>query len=96
MKEFFVYILASKKNGTLYVGMTNNLLRRVHEHKHNLVPGFTRRYGVHRLMYYEHFRHADAAINREKKLKRWRRQWKVDLIEKDNPSWEDLFGRLAQ
>lgn len=96
MREFFVYILASKKNGTLYIGMTNNLNRRVYEHKQNLVPGFTSRYGVRCLVYVERYEHVDDAIRREKQLKSWNRQWKIELIEEDNPHWEDLFDRSLE
>ena len=87
----FVYILASKRNGTLYVGVTNDLIRRGWEHKNDLVDGFTNRYGVHNLVYYE--QHADIreAILREKRLKRWRRAWKIVLIERENPTWRDLW-----
>ena len=93
---YFVYILASKKNGTLYIGMTNNLLKRVDQHKKNLVEGFTRRYGVHRMVYYEQFRDVWHAIAREKRMKEWQRQWKINLIEKDNPDWDDLFDKLVE
>ena len=91
----FVYILASKRNGTLYIGVTNNLLKRVDQHRNNLVEGFTARYGVHRLVYYEQYRNAGDAINREKQLKKWDRQWKLALIEKGNPEWRDLFDELV-
>ena len=93
---YFVYLLASKKNGTLYIGVTNHLIKRVYEHKNNLVEGFTKRYGIHNLVYYEQFRQIDDAINREKCLKKWNRQWKIDLIEKMNPEWEDLYDGLVQ
>ena len=83
--------MASKKNGTLYTGVTNDLERRVYEHKNGLVDGFTKEYYVHRLVYYERFDHADKAISREKCIKKWRRQWKLDLIEEFNPDWEDLY-----
>jgi len=94
-KLYFVYILASKRNGTLYIGMTNNLLKRVDQHRENLVEGFTAKYGVHRLVYYEQYHNADDAIKREKQLKKWNRQWKLELIEKDNPQWRDLFEELV-
>lgn len=94
MKDYYVYILASKKNGTLYIGVTNNLLIRVYEHKNNLVPGFTSKYNVHRLVYYEHTNDVYAAITREKQLKKWRRKWKIQLIEDENPEWRDLYDEL--
>ena len=90
MKAFFVYILASERNGTLYIGMTNNLERRLYEHKHHLLKGFTDRYNVVRLVYFEQTYSVDAAIAREKQLKNWRRAWKLELIEKENPEWRDL------
>ena len=92
---YFVYILASKRNGTLYIGVTNNLLQRVDQHRNNLVAGFTAKYGVDRLVYHEQYGSAAAAINREKQLKKWRRHWKVELIDKENPQWRDLFDELA-
>nr|WP_236782722.1 GIY-YIG nuclease family protein [Anaerohalosphaera lusitana] len=94
MKSYFVYILASKRNGTLYVGVTNNLRRRMWEHKNGLAEGFTRAWGVGRLVYFERFDHVDCAIRREKQLKKWRRRWKLELIEKDNAGWEDLAERF--
>ena len=89
---FYVYILASKRNGTLYIGVTNDLERRTYEHKNNLVRGFTSRYSVHMLVYYEIYADAYTAIAREKSLKHWRRLWKLELIEKHNPNWIDLCG----
>ena len=91
---FFVYILASRKNGTLYVGVTNDLARRVSEHKAKIVPGFTRQYGVDRLVYFETFDSILDARAREHALKRWRRAWKIALIEKLNPEWRDLSEQL--
>jgi putative endonuclease len=91
---FFVYILASKKNGTLYIGVTNNLARRLTEHKGKLVPGFTRQYQVDQLVYFEAFSSILEARAREHALKRWRRAWKIALIEKLNPDWQDLTDRL--
>ncbi len=96
MKDYYVYILASKKNGTLYIGVTNNLLRRVYEHKNNLVPGFTSKYNVHRLVYYEQTNEIYAALTREKQLKKWRRKWKIELIEEHNPEWRDLYEELME
>ena len=89
-KTYYVYILASKRNGTLYIGVTNDLERRLYEHKNNLVDGFTKRYSVHNLVYYEDVNDVNAALQREKQLKRWTRKWKVELIEKINPEWRDL------
>jgi len=96
MKEYFVYILASKRNGTLYIGLTNNLLKRVHEHKNDLLNGFTKKYSMHMLVYYEVFRNINDAITREKRMKKWDRQWKIKLIEKSNPEWEDLYYNLMR
>lgn len=95
MKEYCVYILASKKNGTLYIGVTNNLLKRVYEHKNNLVEGFTQKYNVHKLVYYEKYDDIYGAISREKRMKKWKRQWKIELIKKFNPDWKDLYCNLA-
>jgi putative endonuclease len=92
--SFFVYILASKQNGTLYVGVTNNLARRMLEHKGKLVPGFTRKYGVDLLVYFEIFDSILEARAREHSMKRWRRAWKIKLIEEFNPDWDDLTDRL--
>ena|ERR1700743_1531579 len=92
--EFYVYILASKKNGTLYIGVTNSLARRVEEHKAKLVPGFTRQYGIDLLVYFETYHSILEARAREHALKRWRRAWKINLIEGLNPDWRDLSGEL--
>jgi putative endonuclease len=94
MKVFYVYILASKKRGTLYIGVTNDIARRIYEHRTGATDSFTRRYGVFRLVYFETFPTAVEAIRREKMLKRWNRQWKIELIEKDNPEWFDLYRSL--
>lgn len=91
---YYVYILASKRNGTLYTGVTNDLRRRVWEHKHDLVKGFTKEYGVHILVYFEQTEDVEEAILREKKLKKWRRKWKLDLIEGQNPGWDDLYQEI--
>jgi len=96
MNQYFVYILASKRNGTLYTGVTNNLNKRVYEHKNNLFDGFTKKYNVHNLVYYEVLTNIDDAILREKRIKKWKRQWKIELIEKDNPSWIDLYEQLTR
>jgi len=94
-RQFFVYILASRKHGTLYIGVTNNLLRRVHEHREGLLPGFTRKYGVKHLVCYEAYQDVGDAIGREKALKEWHRDWKTALIEQSNPEWTDLYPGLA-
>jgi len=93
-KNFFVYILASQRNGTLYVGVTSDLVKRVWEHKNKLTEGFTEQYDVNRLVYYEHFPDAQNAIRREKRLKKYNRKWKIDLIEEANPEWQDLYEVL--
>ncbi len=92
---YYVYILASEKNGTLYIGVTNDLIRRVYEHREAVVDGFSKRYGVKRLVYFETHDSIEAAIKREKKLKHWRREWKLNLIERDNPDWFDLYPNLG-
>ena len=92
--RFYVYLLASKRNGTLYIGVTSDLLKRVHEHKNNLVEGFTKKYNVHKLVYYEATEDVNSAITREKQLKKWKRRWKIELIEKKNPEWRDLYFEL--
>jgi putative endonuclease len=94
MREYFVYILASKRNGTLYTGVTNDLLRRVYEHKNDFVKGFTKKYGVHTLVHFEQCYDCDAALEREKHIKEWKRGWKLELIEKVNPLWQDLYDEL--
>ena len=88
--QYHVYILASKKNGVLYIGVTNDLERRINEHKNKIVKGFTSRYNVDKLMYFEQYSNINRAIQREKKLKKWNRKWKIDLIEENNPEWMDL------
>ena len=95
MKDYYVYILASGKKGTLYIGVTNDLARRVWEHKTDAVPGFTKTYGVKLLVWYEVHNSIEAAIRREKTMKRWYRDWKIELIEKENPRWQDLYETLA-
>lgn len=94
MSTYAVYILASKRNGTLYTGVTNNLLRRIWEHKNNIVEGFTKKYNVHLLVPYELFTDIRLALAREKGIKQWTRAWKTQLIEKDNPLWKDLYFSL--
>jgi putative endonuclease len=91
MKEPYVYVLASKQNGVLYIGVTSDLPGRMAEHDHGLIRGFTTRYGVKRLVYYEFHESMDEAIKRESQLKKWRRAWKVRLIESMNPEWTNLF-----
>jgi putative endonuclease len=93
--SYFVYILASRRNGTLYIGVTNDLVRRMSEHKGKFVPGFTRRYGVDKLVYFEAYASILEARARERALKRWTRNWKLALIEKVNPQWRDLTDELA-
>ncbi len=95
MKNYYVYILASQKNGTLYIGVTNDLIRRVYEHKQKLVSGFTAEYDVGKLVYYEQTESVEAAIMREKQLKNWHRQWKINLINQHNPSWDDLYDDIC-
>lgn len=94
-KQPAVYILASEYNGTLYIGVTSNLIQRIWQHKNDLVEGFTEKYGVHSLVYYELCDQMVTAIEREKQLKKWNRQWKIDLIEKANPTWKDLWEELV-
>ncbi len=94
--QFWVYILASRPGGTLYVGVTNDLVRRIYEHRQGLVEGFTRRYGVKMLVYYEPHDTAAAAIQREKNIKHWSREWKIDLILSMNPEWRDLYRDIVQ
>jgi putative endonuclease len=90
-----VYILASQRNGTLDVGATSDLARRVYEHKEGAIEGFTKDYGVHTLVFYEFHETMNDALTREKRIKKWRRQWKLDLIEQNNPQWRDLYQDLA-
>ncbi len=94
-KDFYVYIMANKRNGTLYVGVTSDLVKRVYQHKENWVEGFTQKYGAHQLVYYEHHDTTESAIKREKRVKKWRRQWKMALIEKANPNWIDLDTQIT-
>ncbi|MFH1076156.1 MAG: GIY-YIG nuclease family protein [Pseudomonadota bacterium] len=93
-KEFYVYILASKRNGTLYIGVTSDLIKRIWEHKNKYVDGFTKEYNVDKLVYFEQFLDPETAIKREKRLKKYNRKWKLDLIEKMNPEWIDLYNGL--
>jgi putative endonuclease len=95
-KQPAVYILASKRNGTLYVGVTSNIAARVWQHKSTVVEGFTNRYGVHQLVWYELHESMQSPIQREKQIKEWKRRWKLDLIEGENPEWVDLYHRLIE
>ncbi|MEO0128565.1 MAG: GIY-YIG nuclease family protein [candidate division WOR-3 bacterium] len=93
-KQYYVYILANKTNKVLYIGVTNNLERRIYEHKHKLVPGFTKRYNLTKLVYYEFTNDVKSALYREKQLKNWHREWKIDLINSYNPEWKDLADEI--
>ena len=95
-KQFYVYILANKRNGTLYLGVTSDLVKRVWQHKNGWVQGFTKKYGVKKLIYYEIYETAENAITREKQLKKWRRAWKLELIEEQNSQWRDLYDDICQ
>lgn len=94
MNNYFIYILSNKKRGTLYIGVSNNLKRRLYEHKNGLVDGFTKKYNIKILVYFEATSNIQSAIEREKKLKKWNRAWKINLIEKENPEWEDLGQKI--
>ena len=93
--RYFVYLLASEPYGTLYVGVTGDLAGRIGQHREKIREGFTKKYGVHRLVWFEEFAYIHDAILREKRIKKWRRAWKIELIEKDNPRWEDLFFQIV-
>jgi putative endonuclease len=95
LMAYYVYLLASDRNGTLYIGVTNDIVRRVFEHKSKAVAGFTKRYGVDKLVWYEIYDDPTSAITREKELKKWRREWKIQLIEKQNPQWLDLYPQIS-
>jgi len=92
--QYYIYILANKRNGTLYIGVTSNLVKRAYEHKNNIIDGFTKKYNIHKLVYYEISDDIESAIRREKQLKKWNRKWKMNLIEKNNPEWKDLYFGL--
>ena len=94
-KQFCVYILASDKNGTLYIGVTSNLTQRIWQHKNKVVDGFTKNYDVNKLVYYEVHETVESTLRREKRLKFWQRNWKKDLIESFNPQWKDLYNEIA-
>lgn len=95
MHHYYVYIMTNKPNGVLYVGFTNNLAKRVYEHKNNITAGFTSKYKLYKLVYYDYTNDVNAAIAHEKRLKKWNRQWKIDLVTKFNPSWADLFYKVS-
>jgi putative endonuclease len=95
MKQSYVYILASRKNGTLYVGVTSDLIKRIYEHKQNIINGFTKKYSVHTLVYYEIHDDVREAITREKQIKKWNRSWNLRLIEEKNPEWRDLYNEMV-
>ena len=94
-KRFWTYILASRFNGTLYIGVTSDLVKRIWEHKNKIVEGFSQKYDLDKLVYYEVHENAESAIKREKRLKKWDRKWKIELIQKQNPDWQDLFETIA-
>lgn len=94
MKNYYVYILATKKNGVLYIGVTDDLIGRAYKHRQELVPSFTSKYHVHKLVYFEATESIESAIKKEKQLKKWNRAWKIELIEKTNPDWKDLYKDL--
>jgi putative endonuclease len=94
MKEYYVYMLASTRNGTLYTGITSDLIKRVWEHKSGVVPGFTKTYKVNRLVYFEEHGDVMEAIKREKNIQAWKRLWKIRLIEEENPNWDDLYDKI--
>ena len=96
MNTYYVYILASRRNGTLYIGVTNNLVRRVYEHKNDFIRGFTEKYSVHMLVYYEVYENIESALLHEKRLKVWHRKWKIRLIEETNPEWKDLYEEICK
>jgi putative endonuclease len=93
---FYVYLLASRKQGTLYLGVTKNLVRRTHQHREKLLPGFSSRYDIRRLVWFETYDDPTTAIEREKEIKKWRRAWKIDLIERENPDWKDLYSEIVR
>ena len=95
MKSGYVYILTNKKNGTLYIGVTSDLIKRIWEHKNKVVEGFTEKYNLDKLVYYEVFEDIENAILREKQLKKWHRDWKINQIEKTNPEWKDLYEEIC-
>ena len=95
-KYYYVYILTNRKNGVLYIGVTNNLLRRVWEHKNKVIKGFTSKYNLDKLIYYEISNNVNDVISREKMMKKWKREWKINLVKKDNPEWIDLYPEMIK
>ena len=95
-EQFFVYIMSNRKKGILYIGVTSNLVARISQHKNELIEGFTKKYHLHNLIYYEVHENAESAITREKHLKQWKRNWKIDLIEKMNPQWRDFYQDIIR
>ncbi|WP_342270737.1 GIY-YIG nuclease family protein [Rickettsia endosymbiont of Orchestes rusci] len=95
MKQYYLYILASKRNGTLYIGVTSNIIKRIYEHKHKVIKGFSSKYNINKLVYFEQYDDIIAAINREKLLKEYKRQWKLNLIESKNPELHDLYEEIV-
>ena len=93
-KQYYVYIICNKRNGTLYTGITSNLIKRIWQHKNGLVEGFSKRYSIKLLVYFEAHNDVEEAILREKRIKKWNRKWKLNLIEKNNPNWDDLYQSL--
>jgi putative endonuclease len=93
--NFYIYIITNKTNTVLYIGVTNKLRRRIYEHSNKLTPGFTMKYNINKLVYYEHFDNINDAIRREKQLKKWNRKWKEELINKVNPEWNDLYNKIS-
>jgi putative endonuclease len=96
MADYFVYIVTNKPRGTLYVGMTSDLVRRAHEHREGIIPGFTKRYGLKQLVYFERYDAPATAIQREKSIKHWSRTWKLDLVNSSNPQWRDLYNDITR
>ena len=94
MKNYYVYILSSEQNGTIYTGVTSDIVKRVYEHRNGVVEGFTKKYGVHNLVWFETHNSAVTAINRERQIKKWKRAWKLNLIEEQNPQWTDLYENI--
>ena len=94
-KQYYIYILANRRNGTLYTGVTSNLIKRVWEHKEKAVDGFTKRYDIDKLVYFEQYQDSVKAISREKRIKKYPRKWKLNLIERENPRWKDLYKDLV-
>lgn len=96
MKNYYVYILTNEKNGTLYIGITSNLIKRIQQHRNKIADGFTKRYNIYKLIYYEQTENINSALIREKALKKWNRNWKIRLIEESNPNWRDLYFNIIQ